>query len=101
MDDPVAASRRLARIVDMRPHGVELRGLVFPSKAAPLHIASNCRHPAVVGLLIRQLAERGADLDAVWQPGFDPDHQAIGLTPLLAATGNPNADAAVAAIRAQ
>jgi ankyrin repeat protein len=99
IDDPAAATRRLAFVLDMRPHGVELRGLVLPSGAAPLHIASNCRHPAVVGLLIRQLAERAADLDAVWQPGFDPDHQAIGLTPLLAATGNPNADASVAAIR--
>ena len=100
MDDPAAATRRLAFVVDMKPRGVELRGLVLPSGAAPLHIACNCRHPAVVGLLIRQLAERGADLEAVWQPGFDPDHAAIGLTPLLAATGNPSADAAVAAISA-
>ena len=100
MDDPVAASRRLARIVDMRPHGVELRGLVFPSGATPLHIASYNAYPAVVTVLIHQLAEEGADLDAVWQQGNIPDHESAGLTPLQTSVYNATAEAAVAGIRA-
>jgi ankyrin repeat protein len=99
MDDPVAASRRLARIVDIRPHGVELRGLVLPSGATPLHIASYNAYPAVVTVLIHQLAKEGADLDAVWQQG-NVVHESIGFTAVQTCIYNATAEAAMAAIRA-
>jgi ankyrin repeat protein len=86
--------------MDLRPQGVELRDLVFPSGAAPLHIASSCKRPAVAAALIRQLAEGGADLDAVWRLGNVADHDMIGRTPLQTAIFNSSADAAVAAILA-
>lgn len=93
--NPELAEQLLEQALGLIPAGLQLSELRFPSGLTPaLTVIAHSTAPEVTAALIRQLAERGADLEARVREG-DLAANHVGCTPLQLALAIENLSAAL------